>query len=237
MQSEYGARYRDLYERHWWWRARHALVLSEIVQAAPPGGYGDILDVGCGDGLLLDALAPFGEARGLEADANLVSEPMLPRVHIGPLDDTYEAPHPLGLITMLDVLEHIEDDRAALVRAHQIAAPGGVLLITVPAFSALWTHHDAVNHHHRRYRRSVLVPLVESVGFTVESARYFFHWPVAAKLLVKARESMFGVGGEGETVPVAPINAALGALCRLEQTTWGRVPGLPGSSLMVRARA
>ncbi|HYT94425.1 MAG TPA: class I SAM-dependent methyltransferase, partial [Gemmataceae bacterium] len=72
MNPEYAAAYRNLYERHWWWRAREAMLVREIEVHQPVGGWGKVLDVGCGDGLFFDELARFGEVWGVESDESLV---------------------------------------------------------------------------------------------------------------------------------------------------------------------
>ena len=235
MDLDYGQRYRQLYEHHWWWRAREAFVIDVLERHAPASGFGEVLDVGCGDGLFLDGLDRFGTARGLELDARLVSEARAHRIHLGPLDARYSPETQFGLVTMLDVLEHIDDDAAALEQVRRVLEPGGTLVVTVPAFAALWTHHDTVNHHHRRYRRAQLAERVTDAGFVVQEARYFFHWTVPAKLLVRGIEALRGPGEAVERVPSAPINAALQALSRAERRLWGRLP-LPGSSLLLVAR-
>lgn len=235
MDADYGQRYRDLYEHHWWWRAREGFVTRVIAGRAPDGGFGPILDVGCGDGLFLDGLDRFGAAQGLEADGALVSPDRAARIHVGPLDDSFKPAERFGLITMLDVLEHIPDDAAALARAREVIAEDGLLVITVPAYQALWTHHDTLNHHHRRYTRAALAETLTGAGFTVLDARYFFHWTVLPKLAVRALEAVRGTNDAGEQVPAAPVNAALRWLSEVEQRTWGHLP-LPGSSLLTVAR-
>ncbi len=235
MDEAYGQRYRTLYERHWWWRAREARIVELLERHAPVGGFGEILDAGCGDGLFLEGLDRFGHAWGLEVDERLVSDARRDRIHLGPLDDTYDPGVRFGLITMLDVLEHIEDDAAAVRRVFHLLEDGGLYVVTVPAYQALWTHHDTVNHHHRRYRRRQLVHTLEAAGFEVAEVGWLFRWTVPAKLAVRAKEVLLGADGGGEELPAASVNAALRAVSELEAKTWGRLP-LPGSSIYAVAR-
>ena len=74
MDPEYGALYRELYERHWWWRAREAVILDELSRLRPAGDWGRILDVGCGDGLFFPRLSELGEVVGVEPEAALLSD-------------------------------------------------------------------------------------------------------------------------------------------------------------------
>ncbi len=236
MDSAYAARYRELYEHHWWWRARERLLVRTLRQASPPEGFGPILDVGCGDGLFFDRLRDFGRPEGLEADASLITDAGRRRgpIHAGTLDDGFEPDHRFGLITMLDVLEHLPDPGAALARARELLAPGGSLLLTVPAFRWLWTAHDDFNHHVTRYTRPELRRQVEEAGFGEVKSHYFFHWLVVAKLAVKIKEKLGGRSGPAE-LPTPVINRALLALCRLEQRLLRAVRPPLGTSLLYLA--
>ncbi|RMH15110.1 MAG: class I SAM-dependent methyltransferase [Acidobacteria bacterium] len=238
MDPDYGRRYRELYRRHWWWRAREALVLERIAALAPAGGFGRILDVGCGDALLLPRLRRFGRPLGLEADAALISDATRRSgdVVVAPFDERFQPDEPFGLILMLDVLEHLADDVAALRHARRLLVPGGVLLITVPALPVLWTRHDDLNHHHRRYDRRRFHDVAAAAGVAVESARYAFHWLVAAKLLVRLKECLRPGEPRPPSIPPAPVNRLLYAFCRLEAATWGRLPWPAGSSLVAVCR-
>lgn len=237
MDSDYAARYSQLYNHHWWWRARELLLVRTLREAAPSDGFGHILDVGCGDGLFFDRLRDFGEPEGLEADASLITEAGRRRgtIHVGTLDAGFEPAHRFGLITLLDVLEHLDEPRAALTRARELLAPGGLLLLTVPAFRWLWTAHDDFNHHRTRYTRPRLRRLVEEADLVEVKSHYFFHWLVAAKLAMRAKEALLGTSGPA-AVPAAAVNRALLTLCLLEQRLLG-VGTLPGSSLLYLAAA
>ena len=74
MDLDYGKQYRLLFERHWWWRAREVVILDELHRLKPDGSWGNILDVGCGDGLFFPRLAELGEVEGVEPEASLLSE-------------------------------------------------------------------------------------------------------------------------------------------------------------------
>ena len=166
MRDDYLQRYRELYQQHWWWRAREKLILKTLRTEQPPGGWKRILDVGCGDGLLFDELTPLGEVEGVEPSAASVSEkgPHRSRIHTCPFDENFQPGKEFTLILMLDVLEHLADPAAALRRALALLAPAGRLLVTVPAFNALWTNHDLVNEHVTRYTRRTFRELARQAG-------------------------------------------------------------------------
>jgi SAM-dependent methyltransferase len=228
MKAEYASAYSDLYRRHWWWRAREALLLRELARHAPPGGWETILDVGCGNGLFFDRLRAFGEPWGVEVDASLVSadSPHRNRIHIGAFDDSFTAPAPIGLVLMLDVLEHLQRPVEALRRAAALLAPGGSVLITVPAFQALWTAHDELNQHVVRYTRASLQRVVREAGLVPASLRYLFHWLFPAKLGVRAVEAVARTKPSPATVPSPLLNRILYAWCRVEERglAWARLP-------------
>ena len=210
----------------------HAIAKRENL----PGSR-QILDVGCGDGLFFNRLAAFGDVQGVEPDQQLIDPDAehASRIHIGQLDDHYQPSAPLNWILMLDVLEHIEDPRQTLARARSLLAPGGRLIVTVPAFKLLWTKHDDMNQHFTRYRRGELVTLVQESGFDVDLSRYFFHWLFPAKLLVRAKEAIVSSPAQPARIPLAPINHFLRLISQFENQLWSwlRVPW--GSSLLLHA--
>jgi 2-polyprenyl-3-methyl-5-hydroxy-6-metoxy-1,4-benzoquinol methylase len=239
MQAEYARAYENLYRNHWWWRAREDYLISVLRRRVPENGTGRILDVGCGSGLLFERLEPFGEVRGVETDVSLRTgiAAVDDRIHWGSLEEL-AAPAPFTCILMLDVLEHMTDPVAALRQAHMRLGPCGILLATVPAFQMLWTRHDDMNQHVRRYSKRTFRSLLGRAGFRAEQLRYFFHWTFAAKLLVRATEAVGRGSSAGPaipSIPPAPLNHALYVLSRVEQWCFRRLPLPFGSSLLVVA--
>jgi SAM-dependent methyltransferase len=238
MDADYAQRYRELYERHWWWRARERLIVALLRSLAPAEGWRTILDVGCGDGLFFDRLDEFGDVEGIESDWSLVQHDgrWASRIRIQPFDQTFQPGQRYSLITMLDVLEHLPDASLALRRAAGLLEPDGVLVVTVPAFQALWTSHDDLNHHVRRFTRSTLIHLAREAGFDPVTSRYFFFWTCPMKLLIGLKERMLGRPSAAPSVPPVILNRALFALSLVEQETLGRLPMPFGSSLLLVGR-
>jgi 2-polyprenyl-3-methyl-5-hydroxy-6-metoxy-1,4-benzoquinol methylase len=238
MDAGYGARYRDLFERHWWWRARERVILAALERHRPARGWRTVLDVGCGDGLFFDTLARLDGVtlvEGVEPAAALVSPdgPHRDRIHVAPFDVSFDLGRRYSLVLMLDVLEHLPDPIAALRHAVSLLEPDGVFVATVPAFMVLWTRHDELNHHYTRYSRSSFAALGRDAGLAMIEARYFFRWTAVAKLLTRVREALVPGAPAPPTVPVRPVNRALHALSRIEERVLGR-SALPfGSSLLV----
>jgi SAM-dependent methyltransferase len=235
LEPEYAGQYRDLYTRHWWWRAREEAVLRVLRPRFSPNERLRILDVGCGDGLFFSRLAEFGDVEGIEPDDSLVDPhgPHRARIRIAPFDTNFSSPEPYSLVLMLDVLEHLDHPSEALRHACSLLAPGGALLLTVPAFQMLWTNHDVINHHHLRYRRDTLRPLLRQAGLAILEEQYWYQWTCPVKLAVRLSEIILRRPPAVARVPPAWINRTLYWISRIEQETLGAL-GMPfGSTLMV----
>lgn len=161
-------------DEHWWYRGRRRIVRAALEGLDLPVG-APLLDAGCGSGQLLELLSEFGVPIGVDPDPESiaraaargyeVAEAALPELPFA--DETFAAS------TCLDVLEHLRDDEAALAELARVTTPGGALLVTVPAYEALWSAHDEANEHLRRYRARELGPLARRAGWTTERLTYF----------------------------------------------------------------
>ena len=234
MEERYAVYYRNLYERHWWWRAREDVILQTLLRLRPEQGWGHILDVGCGDGLFLPKLAELGDVEGIEMDPAGVNpaNPWLPRIHIRPFDETFQPGTRYRLITMCDVLEHFPDPVRRLKLALSLLEPEGTLLITVPSFRWLWTTHDTLNRHYTRYTRRRLAEEAHEAGGRLAESRYLFQWMVPLKLAVKLKEAVLRSAPENPPIPGPVINGILYRMARTEERLL-RGSRLPiGSSLI-----
>lgn len=235
MDERYASSYRDLYERHWWWRARERVLLHTIRRLVPKGVRARILDVGCGDGFFFDRLTHFGEVEGVDPAAS-GHGPWAERIHVAPFDRTFQPGRRYSLVLFLDVLEHLDRPEEALRTAAILLDEGGQLLITVPAFRQLWTRHDDLNRHRTRFTINSLTATLNAAGYEVTEARYFFHSLAAAKLAVRAWERLVGGAAAVPRVPVSPLNRALEIACVLESRLLGPLRLPFGSSIIAVAR-
>lgn len=234
-------RFLELEQCHFWRRAKRRLVREWIERYLPRQPDRRILDIGGACSLITVELSRFGTVECLEADAATVE---LARNQLG-IDirqGIFPAVMPEGqfdIITMLDVLEHIEDDRAALLAARTLMNPDGLLLVTVPALRWLWSGHDLALHHHRRYHRSELIGLLKETGFHVLRSSYYTSLllPVLAtqRLLTKLRRRP-AIPQYDVRVPPAPLNRLLAAVMAAERRLLRRVDLPAGSSLVAAAR-
>jgi len=219
MHPEYALAYRELYDKHWWWRAREERILDALERLRREGVSGSVLDVGCGDGLFFEKLERFGPVEGIEMDPTGVDPagPWASRIRIAPFDARFEPGRRYALVLMLDVLEHFPDPPARLARAVELLAPGGAVVLTVPAFLSLWTSHDVINRHFTRFTRARLAAAAREAGARVESARYFFHWMFPVKLAAHVAEAIRPSPPRPPRIPPAWLNRALYRVSRWEQ--------------------
>jgi SAM-dependent methyltransferase len=162
---------------HWWFVARRRIFLSLLDKylKESPGGPSPILDVGCGTGTMLTYLARYGDAEGIDVDADAIRychERGLTRVSQAGADRLPFADGTFGLVTALDVIEHIDDDRAALHEVRRVLRPGGSFLVAVPAYRFLWGRQDDINLHKRRYQARELRERLTTAGFEVLRLSY-----------------------------------------------------------------
>src|SRR5579875_2461541 len=146
----------DVDEHHWWYRGRREVIDQELARLGLSRD-ARALDAGCGSGRTLEELARYcSTVAGLELNpeaAEVARERGNFDVHIGRVEELPWSSQTFDLITCLDVVEHTPDDTVALRELRRVSRPGAWLLLTVPAYQALWSSHDEMNHHFRRYSR------------------------------------------------------------------------------------
>jgi SAM-dependent methyltransferase len=225
----------ELDRKHWWYRARRE-VLSRLIErniALPPEAR--ILEVGCGTGHNLHMLERFGRVDATEIDgfARVIASKRLGHAvrdaSLPELKDVPDAAY--DLVAILDVLEHVDEDRASLVSMARKLRPGGRILVTVPAHPWMWSAHDEINHHKRRYTKKTFRVAVADAGLKLELLTYFnsLLFPVAAAARLAGRAT--GNKESDDSLPPAPLNAVLEAIFRAESYAIGRLPFPPGLSL------
>lgn len=224
---------------HWWYRARRDILADYLTRFAALPPRARILEIGCGTGHNLAMLARFGAVDAIEIDptARAMAAARLGRpVGDAPLPELPGVARGYDLIAVLDVVEHIADDVAALAAMRERLAPGGVILITVPAHPWMWSAHDEVNHHHRRYTRRTLRAAIVAAGLTPEKLGWFnsLLFPLAAGARLLGR--LTGREDSDDSPPPPLVNALFERVFRLERHLVGRVPMAPGVSIVALAR-
>ncbi|HTD08840.1 MAG TPA: methyltransferase domain-containing protein [Solirubrobacteraceae bacterium] len=238
MDRDYELQTHQAEDRHWWYRGRRTVLDGVIADLRPPAN-ARILDAGCGSGRFMVDLAKRGEVTGVElsdTSVALARQRDIGEVVAGSVLEMPFADASFDLAVSLDVIEHLEDDIAALRELRRVVAPGGALLVTVPAYQWLWSGHDEINHHHRRYTRRTLQSAAEQAGWKQTRTTYFnsLLLPVAILLRVLDRFSTKTTESSLDLwIPPEPLNWLLERPLALEATLvahGGRIPS--GLSLL-----
>lgn len=178
-------------EYHWWYRGRRLIIRAELDRLPLRAG-ARVLDAGCGSGRTLQDLRAYGEVSGIEL-SDLAAEHArgreLGEVRVGSVERLPWEDRSFDLVTCLDVLEHTPDDAVVLRELRRVTKPGGWLLVTVPAYPALWSTHDIVNHHYRRYTRRTLRRAATDAAWSVDRLTSFnsLLLPAAAAVRISQR--------------------------------------------------
>ncbi len=228
-------------QRHWWYVARRKVLTDLIRRRVQPPVNSRLLEIGCGTGHNLEMLRQFGDVDALEVDetARSLAEKRLGKpVFAAPLPELEGIPkREYDVVAALDVVEHIPDDKAAIEGIARLLKPGGKLVATVPAHQWMWSAHDVVNHHQRRYSKGGLKRLIDGSPLRLESLGYFnsllFPVAVAERLASKLR----GKEDADLSLPPELLNQALERVFAAERGLIGRVPLPPGLSLFAIASA
>jgi SAM-dependent methyltransferase len=231
----------ELDERHWWYRARREVLAELIRREARPPADAKILEIGCGTGHNLAMLARFGHVDGLELDdeARAISEKRLGRdVMRAPLPELAGVPeHYYDLIGAFDVIEHIADDAAAIASIAKRLKPGGKFVMAVPAHQWMWSAHDVVNHHQRRYSKAGLKRMIAQSPMRLVKIGYFNSLLFPLAVAERAASKLKGKDRADVTLPPAPLNTTLEKVFAAERYLVGRLPLPPGLSLFAVAEA
>ncbi len=242
MDKAYEQKYHSIEEQNWWFVSRRHTILS-LLKDTPKDAH--ILDIGCSGGVLLLALkeAGFTNVAGLDFSAEAVEQ-----CKSKGLTDVYimDAHFPdfedekFDLIISSDCLEHLEKDTIALSNWHRILKKGGQGIIFVPAYMSLWTEHDVINHHFRRYTRKELVAKSKAAGFKIKKASYwnfslFFPTYIFRKLNNMSKKTDEQPKDHMENLN-GFVNAVLKGLVKLENVFF-KSTGFPvGVSTMVEVK-
>jgi len=230
----------ELDDRHWWYRARRRILAELIRREVHPAADARILEIGCGTGHNLAMLSGFGHVDGLELDdeAAALSEKRLGRVIIrSPLPELEGVSNDYDLIGAFDVIEHIDDDHAALAAIATRLKPGGKFMMTVPAHPWMWTAHDVANHHKRRYSKRSLRALVEGSPLRLDKIGYFNSLLFPLAIVERAASKLRGKDDGNVSLPPRPLNNLFEAVFASERYLVGRLPLPPGLSLFAVASA
>ncbi len=222
MDKDYESTYHAVEERHWWFRARRDFVF-QLLQRHDK--HAPLLEVGCSGAPLLLRLrqAGFTQLKGIDISVEgiaLAHQRGFVTAQVMDAEHTTFSTAAFACIVASDVLEHIANDVSALREWHRLLQPGGRLYVFVPSFMFLWSGHDAVNLHQRRYTADGLRNVLQQAGFTVLRTSYwnfFLFLPIAILRIIKRTISKMEFKPIGDLQAAHPVvNSILYTLLRLE---------------------
>lgn len=203
MNKQYYEEYFDLERNHWWFRARKEIIRTMLRKYFTERG-SDVLNIGAATGETSAWLGEFGTVTSVEYEKDCVAFvkqklnlDFLPAsITELPFEkDTY------GLVCAFDVIEHVEDDKKAVEEMWRVCKPGGIVAVTVPAYKFLWSKHDDINHHVRRYThgplKNLFVPLKGSILYSGYFNSLLFAPVAATRVLANLFPSIVNRKGSG----------------------------------------
>lgn len=225
---------------HWWYRARRDILADYVTREAKLPANSRILEIGCGTGHNLPMLAQFGEVDAIEIDEaarDIASVRLGKPVGAAPLPElTGVERGAYDMVAVLDVVEHIEDDVGALKAMAECLKPGGAILIAVPAHQWMWSAHDVVNHHKRRYSKATLDAAIKQAGLKHNGLSWFNSLLFPAAVAARLAGKLMGKDDSDDSPPPKLLNTIFEKVFRVERHLVGRVPLTPGLSILTLAR-
>ncbi len=221
-------------ETHWWFRGRRAMI-KRVLETLDLPANANILDAGCGTGGNLPLLAQFGKVHGFEYDATarqLADARGLAIVSSGALPEQVPfAPQAFDLIGLFDVLEHLDHPIQSLRALGARLAPGGSLVLTVPAYQWLWGPHDELHEHKRRYSRRLLRKHAAAAGLSVAYMSHMNSLLLPAAVAQRAMHR-FTRQAAGDLTPGTLVNETFYRIWSLERAWIPRISAPFGLSIV-----
>ena len=192
MDSAYYRSYRKLELEHWWFRGRETILRKLVAETVADSGEAEpgrtrILNVGAATGRTSEWLGEFGEVVSVEYNrdcARMAEEFTGLEMTVASAEDLPYPDNSFDLVTAFDVIEHIEDHQRAVDEMARVVREGGAIFVTVPAFPFLWSEHDDINHHYRRYRPKELPSLFGEMSTRRQGYFNFLLFPPIALVRV-----------------------------------------------------
>ena len=246
MRADHYEAHFALEQDHWWFVGRRNILLHLIdreiandPRLKPPLR---LLDVGTGGGGILPFLSKYGSVVAVDPEPAAVAAASARSFDVRrgglPADLPFGSDEKFDIITLLDVIEHVEQDVESLINVRALLEPHGRVIVTVPAFQFLWSGHDVINEHKRRYHKRELRSKLERAGFNVRLISYCnsaLFLPIAAVRLARRQFS----SSDETTTPLGtvpgPANAFLGGLFGMEKHIIPQLPLPFGVSLVAVA--
>lgn len=213
----------DLEDNYWWHVGKREIIKSQIGRIGPIGQI-KILDVGCGAGRWMEEMGkmlPGSEIWGIDkepAAINFCRERKLTNLKIASAENLPFPDSSFDLVTCLDLLEHVEDDKKAIFEFHRVLKPKGLLIISAPAYKKLFSYWDKMLQHKRRYEDKEIRDMLEKQKFKIIKlmhSNFFIFLPSLLIRFLKSKKK--GAREFSDFMPVPSfLNKFLIFLYRLE---------------------
>lgn len=196
--------YFKMEREHWWFRVREGIILDQfrsmIYKAKPL----NILNVGAATGRSSEMLESFGQIQSIEYDQpsyQFCRDVLKMMIDQGSITELPYPDNAYDCVCAFDVVEHVEDHQTAISELFRVCKPGGKIFITVPAFMSLWSNHDVVNHHFRRYRKQQTLDLFSANGGRLLRTTYFNFFLFMPIFMVRSVQRIFSRKKQEELKP------------------------------------
>jgi len=205
MDKEYYKEYYRSEREHWFFRGRADILMThvkDLVSTIPASGEGlKILNIGVATGRTSELLNEFGTVKSVEFDDDCFAftKENVPNIDLeqGSILDLQYEDNSYDLVCAFDVVEHVEDDQLAVIEMKRVCKEGGAVMLSVPAFMSLWSHHDVVNHHFRRYKVSEIKKLFKDDSAIIY-ASYFNFWLFPMAYIFRKLNNLFQISKSEE---------------------------------------
>lgn len=231
----------EVEDRHFWFVGTRGIVRDAFMAAKTPPNP-NVLDMGCGTGGTMKALADLGRFTGLDVNekaAQFARQRTGNQVLTGSATDLPFATDLFDVVLSLDVFEHIEDHDRAVSEVRRVLKPGGLMIATVPCHPALYSEHDRALHHVRRYRRGEFEALLQRNGFTIDRITWTnsLLFPIAAghRLVSRGLPAKTNASSDAAT-NLGVLNGVFNAVFKLERRILRKINMPMGLGLLVVAR-
>jgi SAM-dependent methyltransferase len=242
MKHEYYKEYYELERNHWWFKAREKIIINYIKELISRSELSTvnlkILNVGCGPGRSSEYLSEFGNVTSIEFD-EFCCEFAKKQTGLDIINGSITAlpfeENTFDLVCAFDVVEHVEEDQLAVNELKRVTKRDALVLITVPAFMSLWSYHDVINHHFKRYRNKEIRVLFNTTNNGEEIFSSYFNFILFTPIfivrqfnnLLNLHKKRSGSGSDFQTFKSGVLNTVLFKIMSFERKLINRRIYLP----------
>lgn len=242
MDRNFLDEYFKMEREHWWFQVREGIILDQFRSSVYKDAPLNILNVGAATGRSSEMLEPFGVVQSIEYDEpsyRFCRDVLKMKIDQGSITALPYPEDAFDCVCAFDVVEHVEDHQKAITELFRVCKPGGKIFITVPAFMSLWSNHDVVNHHFRRYQKKQMLDLFSANGGRLQRSTYFNFFLFTPIFLVRSLQRIFtrkkqsALKPDNDMIESGLINGVFHSIFSFERSLLKKINFPFGVSLMV----